>query len=92
MQPASIVITIIMDLSFFYWDKQDPDECLTQAFTTYETSPTRSIVITAVEKAFSHPLDTQDAKDAFIQRLEDIVLKNRLCKPEFLCKRVMLMF
>ncbi|KZP15899.1 hypothetical protein FIBSPDRAFT_895415 [Athelia psychrophila] len=73
------VFIIILDLSFFIWDKKPSPECFSQALGVYEKATSHhEAVMRAVEEATRMKQDSTKERKAFIARMREIVLSHRL--------------
>ncbi|KZP15890.1 hypothetical protein FIBSPDRAFT_895409 [Athelia psychrophila] len=73
------VFIIILDLSFFIWDKKPSHECFSQALGVYEKAASNhEAVMRAVEEASRMKQDPEEENKAFLARMTEIVLSHRL--------------
>ena len=74
---------IVLDLSFFIWDKSPTKECFEKALLVYEKEVTNhEAVMAAVQEACAarQVADFFTGKGVFIAKMKEIVLAHRLCK------------
>jgi len=76
---AAAVMIIILDLSFFIWDREPSRECFAQALSVYEKATSdHESVMSAVKDATRMQPRSKKEKDAFITKMKEIVLTHRL--------------
>ncbi|KZP28072.1 hypothetical protein FIBSPDRAFT_885960 [Athelia psychrophila] len=79
---AAVVFIIILDLSFFIWDKNPSQECFSQALGVYEKATSNhEAVMRAVDEASRMKQDPEEERErkAFVAKMTKIVLSHRLC-------------
>ncbi|KZP15877.1 hypothetical protein FIBSPDRAFT_958395 [Athelia psychrophila] len=73
------VFIIILDLSFFIYDKKFSQKCFSQALDVYEQATSNhEAVMRAVEDTSGMKQDSEEEKKAFIAKMIEIVLSHRL--------------
>ncbi|KZP07215.1 hypothetical protein FIBSPDRAFT_998546 [Athelia psychrophila] len=76
---AVAVFIIILELSFFFWDKKPSHKCFSQALGVYEKATSNhEAVMRAVEDTSGMKQDSEEEKKAFLARMTEIVLSHRL--------------
>ncbi|KAF7973844.1 hypothetical protein HWV62_14134 [Athelia sp. TMB] len=82
MACRAAVLVIVLDLSFFIWDKAHSRQCFKEALLIYEQADANhKAVMAAVQEACAAKEgESEEDMAVFIKKMKEIVLAHRLCE------------
>ncbi|KAF7969976.1 hypothetical protein HWV62_25462 [Athelia sp. TMB] len=74
------VFVIILDLSFFIWDKDQSKECVKEALLIYEQADAnhKAVMVAVHEACAAKEGESEEDMAVFIEKMKEIVLAHRL--------------